>query len=125
MWQSPPFAATVAGLQMKKLIVPDGHPSASSIAETIAWSLTEEPTSPVVNVVVVPVARGVVTVVVSSGPTVTHSPWDASLDPVYVLPVGVYTARKQYTPALCATIPGLERTEAEGGVVAGVTATSV
>src|SRR5437588_5031434 len=88
VWQSPPLAVTVAGLQMKKLIVPDGYPSASSTAETIAWSLTEEPTSPVVNVVVVPVPRGVVTVVVSSGPTVTHSPWEASLDPVYVVPVG-------------------------------------
>ena len=36
-----------------------------------------------------PPESGVVTVVVGALLTVTHSPWDASLEPRYVDPVGV------------------------------------
>src|SRR5438552_2434109 len=91
-WQSPPLVATSVGLQMKKLMVPVGVPSALLAAVTTAWSVTDAFTTPEVML-------GVVTVVVASGATVTHSPCDASLEPMYVVPDGVYTARKHHTPA--------------------------
>jgi hypothetical protein len=49
-------------------------------------------------------------------PTVTHSECRPSLEVRYVLPDGLYVARKHQTPATLAVTPGLESTDAEGGL---------
>ena len=71
---------------MKKLTTPVGAPPAA-VPVTTAWSVTIVPTG-TAAAIGVPLTRGVVTVVVESGRTVTHSVCALSLDPMYVVPVG-------------------------------------
>src|SRR5262245_47026695 len=70
--QVPPLLATSVGLHTKKLTVPVGDPPAA-VPVTTAWSVTLVPTGTGAVIAVLP-TRGVVTVVVEAGPTVTSSP---------------------------------------------------
>ena len=64
-----PLTSSCAGLQMKKLTTPDGKPSEFEVAVTTAWSVTLAPTATIAP----EPTLGVVTVVVFSLPTTTHS----------------------------------------------------
>src|SRR5262245_9287185 len=86
------------GFQMKKLTRPGGGPP-GRVPGTSVCSATMVPTGSA-EAIGVPSTSGVVTVVVESGRTVTHSLWPLSLDPRYVVPLGTYVARKHHTPAV-------------------------